>query len=168
VNAARTLGPVDGVLLETCSTRRVARAIAKLQAECRGLPILLSMTFLKDDDGAIRTIDGLAPEWFAEQAQSWGLAALGVNCGLNLDMAAIAEVIRRYRTVSKLPLVARPNAGTPRKVGRRYVYPRTPVAMAKQLPPLLEAGIAMVGGCCGTTPQHIAAMQPVVAQWNRS
>jgi 5-methyltetrahydrofolate--homocysteine methyltransferase len=168
VNAARTLGPVDGVLLETCSTRRVGKAIAKLHAECRGRPLLLSMTFKKDAAGVIKTIDGLPPEWFAEQAESWGLAALGVNCGQNLDLDAITEVIRRYRSFTHVPLFARPNAGTPRKVGRRFVYPLTPAAMARQLPPLLEAGVTMVGGCCGTTPQHIAAIRSVVARWNRA
>jgi 5-methyltetrahydrofolate--homocysteine methyltransferase len=165
-HAGQTLAPVDGVLLETCSTPRVATAVARLRAVRPELPILLSMTFLKDGDG-IRTIGGLLPEWFAERAEAWGVAALGVNCGRDLDMDAIAEVIRRYRSATSLPLFARPNAGTPRRVGKRWVYPLTPKAMAHKLPALLEAGVAMVGGCCGTTPAHIAALRPVIGAWNK-
>lgn len=168
IDAARTLGPVDGVLLETCSTRRVARAIPRVQKACPDYPVLLSMTFLRDNDGELRTIDGAAPEWFAERARDWGLAGLGVNCGRDLDMDAIVDVVRRYRVVADVPLFARPNAGTPKPVKKRWVYPLTPKAMARKLPALLEAGVAMVGGCCGTTPAHIAAMRPIIDGWNKS
>ena len=65
-----------------------------------------------------------------------------------------------------MPLFARPNAGTPRKVKNRWVYPLTPAALASKLPALLETGVAMVGGCCGTTPKHIAAMRPILDDWN--
>ncbi|HJT77173.1 MAG TPA: homocysteine S-methyltransferase family protein, partial [Gemmataceae bacterium] len=57
--------------------------------------------------------------------------------------------------------------GTPTRVDGRWVYPRTPEDMAARLPELLEAGVVMVGGCCGTTPAHIAAFRPVIDAWNR-
>jgi 5-methyltetrahydrofolate--homocysteine methyltransferase len=63
-------------------------------------------------------------------------------------------------------LFARPNAGTPQLRGKRWIYPRTPDSMAAQLPELLEAGATMIGGCCGTTPEHIAAFRPVIDRWN--
>ena len=97
-----------------------------------------------------------------------GVSALGVNCGRDIGMDDIIEIVRRYRQVTDLPLFARPNAGTPVCEGDRWVYPLTPAEMARRLPELLEAGISMVGGCCGTTPEHIAAMRPVVEQWNRN
>lgn len=165
--AAQALGPVDGVLLETCSTPRVALAVKRLRAARPELPILVSMTFLKDGEGKARTFSGLAPEWFAEQAHDWGVAALGVNCGRDLDLEAIAAVIRRYRSATTLPLFARPNAGTPHKVGERWVYPLTPKGMARELPALLEAGATMIGGCCGTTPAHLAALRSIVDAWNK-
>jgi len=93
--------------------------------------------------------------------------ALGVNCGRDIGMEDVIEIIRRYRNVTDLPLFARPNAGTPKRVGKRWVYPHTPAAMAARLPELLEAGVAMLGGCCGTTPEHIAAFRPIVEQWNQ-
>ncbi len=82
-------------------------------------------------------------------------------------MDEIIEIIRRYRQESDLPLFARPNAGTPRKEGDQWIYPHSPEEMAERLPELLEAGVCMVGGCCGTTPAHIAAFRKVVDEWNR-
>ena len=82
-------------------------------------------------------------------------------------MDEIIEVIHRYHLEIDLPLFARPNAGSPTQVGGRWVYPLTPEKMAERLPELLEAGVSMVGGCCGTTPEHIAAMRPIVDAWNR-
>ena len=75
------------------------------------------------------------------------------------DMLAIA---RRYRAVCELPIFVRPNAGTPTWTEAGWVYPRTPQAMAAGAPALVEAGIAMIGGCCGTTPQHIRAFREVL------
>ena len=81
-------------------------------------------------------------------------------------MDEVIEVIRRYREDTDLPLFARPNAGTPTRIDHRWVYPWTARDLAERLPELLEAGVSMVGGCCGTTPEHIAAFRPVVDGWN--
>ena len=82
-------------------------------------------------------------------------------------MNEITEIIQRYRDNTDLPLFSRPNAGTPVCRDGRWIYPLTPVAMADDLWKLLEAGVSMVGGCCGTTPAHIAALRPIVEEWNR-
>jgi methionine synthase I (cobalamin-dependent) len=74
-------------------------------------------------------------------------------------MPAILEVVRRHRRVTSLPLFARPNAGTPARLGNSWVYPCRPEQMAAYLPKLLEAGVSLIGGCCGTTPEHIAAFR---------
>jgi methionine synthase I (cobalamin-dependent) len=95
-----------------------------------------------------------------------GVAALGVNCGRDLGMDEVVEIIRRYLVVTNQPFFARPNAGTPIRLGERWVYPHDPETRQGRLPELLEAGVAMVGGCCGTTPQTIAAFRPVVDRWN--
>ena len=78
----------------------------------------------------------------------------------------ILTVVRCYREETDLPIFVRPNAGTPTRVGDRWVYPHTPEQMAARLPELLEAGVSMVGGCCGTTPAHIAAFRPIIDEWN--
>jgi 5-methyltetrahydrofolate--homocysteine methyltransferase len=160
--AVRFFGPVDGVLLETCSTPRVQWAVGQVRRVVGDLPVLLSLTYRRHADGRIDTITGHTPEWFAERAERWGVAALGVNCGRDLGMGEVIEVVRRYRHHTALPLLARPNAGTPKQKGKRWVYPRAPADMAARLPELLDAGASLVGGCCGTTPEHIAAFRRVV------
>jgi 5-methyltetrahydrofolate--homocysteine methyltransferase len=165
--AAKRLGDVDGVLLETCSTERVQWAVRRIRKFCPDVPILLSMTYRwRRKDGELEALSGHAPQWFAAWAADWGVDALGVNCGRDLDMTEIIEIIRCYREHTNLPLFARPNAGTPKRVRDRWVYPHTPEAMAARLPELLEAGVSMVGGCCGTTPAHVAAFKPIVDAWN--
>jgi methionine synthase I (cobalamin-dependent) len=155
----------DGVLLETCSSPRVRLALRRLGRDLNR-PLLLSLSYRRDAAGRLTTFSGHAPEWFARRARDYGVAALGVNCGRDVGLDEILEIVRRYRGATDLPLFARPNAGTPRRVGNRWVYPLTPGAYAARLPELLEAGVVMVGGCCGTRPAHIAALRPVVAAWN--
>jgi methionine synthase I (cobalamin-dependent) len=166
IRTLAAVGTGDGVLLETCSTPR-ARYAVNYGRLFTSKPVLLSLTFRRGD-GRLSTVSGHPPEWFAKRAGRWELWALGVNCGRDIDMGDIIEIIRRYRDHTDLPLFARPNAGTPTRVGDQWVYPRTPEDMAARLPELLEAGVSMVGGCCGTTPAHIAAFRPVVDAWNRS
>jgi methionine synthase I (cobalamin-dependent) len=160
----------DGLVLETFSSRAALDLPRRLRDS--GLlpddwPLLLSLTYEHSrTTGPPCTRDGTGPEVFAAAARGAGLDALGVNCGRDMDAGAICEVIRRYRQATDLPLFARPNAGTPTPDGGRLLYPHTPARLAARLPELLAAGAGMVGGCCGTTPEHIAAFRPVVAAWN--
>ncbi|MGH7225342.1 MAG: homocysteine S-methyltransferase family protein, partial [Gemmataceae bacterium] len=163
-----SLDGVDGFLFETCSSPRVLSAVQyAFHRICEvETPLLLSLTYLRSSSGHLVTFSGHAPETYARHAERHGVAALGVNCGRDIDMDDIIDIISRYRAVTDLPLFARPNAGTPIKQGERWIYPHTPEAMAARLPELLEAGASMVGGCCGTTPQHIAAFRTAIDAWN--
>jgi 5-methyltetrahydrofolate--homocysteine methyltransferase len=163
-----TLDPlVDAILLETCSSPRVRWVAKRLALFPARWPVLLSLSYLRNARRQLTTISGHSPEWFAARAKKWGIAALGVNCGRDIGMEEIIEIIRLYRRETDLPLFARPNAGTPTKRGKRWIYPHTPEAMAARLPELLEAGVSMVGGCCGTTPEHITAFGAVLKAWNK-
>jgi len=164
-----SLDGVDGFLLETCSSPRALSAaqyafhrVAEVET-----PLLLSLTYLRSPRGELITFSGHAPETYARHAERHGVAALGVNCGRDIGMEEIIEIIRRYRRETDLPLFARPNAGTPTKQDDRWLYPHTLEMMAARLPELLEAGMNMIGGCCGTTPEHIAAFRSAVDAWNR-
>jgi 5-methyltetrahydrofolate--homocysteine methyltransferase len=151
-----SLDGVDGLLLETCSTPAALAAVefALHRVGLAGeVPLLLSLSY-RVEAGEPVTASGHRPEMFARHAARHGVAALGVNCGRDIDLPTIAAVLRRYRQETDLPLFARPNAGTPRPDGS---YPLTPEALATGLPALIEAGAVMVGGCCGTTPAHVAA-----------
>ena len=161
---ARRAG-VDGLLLETCSTPRALSAVEFLRhrvLEDEDWPVLLSLAYERRPDGSLVTHSGHAPETFARHAARHGVAALGVNCGRDIGMSEIVAIVRRYRQATDLPLFARPNAGTPQEVAGHLTYPLTPALMAERLPELVTAGVAMVGGCCGTTPAHIAAFRATI------
>jgi 5-methyltetrahydrofolate--homocysteine methyltransferase len=162
INAFRT---ADALLLETWSDLRFAgvflrAARSRLSA---GIPVLLSFTYWRPSpSGEVRTFQKVRPETCARTAMEYGATALGVNCGRDLGMEDVIEIIRRYRAVTNLPLFARPNAGTPARSGDAWSYPHTPDALAGHLPALIEAGVTMIGGCCGTTPATIAAFRQVL------
>jgi 5-methyltetrahydrofolate--homocysteine methyltransferase len=164
-----SLNGVDGFLFETCSSPRALSAVLfASQHNAQGeIPILLSLSYLPSPAGHLVTLSGHSPEWFAERAKDHRVTALGVNCGRDIDLDDMIEIIRRYRAVTDLPLFARPNAGTPTKQGDQWIYPHSPETMAARLPELLEAGANMIGGCCGTTPAHIAAFRAAIEKWNK-
>ena len=140
------LDGVDGLLFETCSTPSALSAIEYASHRIGWLeacPLLLSIAY-RWADGP-RGWHGHAPEFFARHAIRHGVSALGVNCGLGMGVEEVCEVLRRYREETELPLFVRPNAGTPAE-------------FARMLPRWVAAGANMVGGCCGTTEEHIAAM----------
>jgi 5-methyltetrahydrofolate--homocysteine methyltransferase len=161
----RGLVGADGVLVETCSDLETVRAVlTACRAEWGAAhpPVLLSLTYLHTPGGELRTFAGLTPEEGARLAEAAGVAALGVNCGREIAVADCAEIVGRYRAVTRLPLLARPNAGTPARTEAGPVYPRSPREMAACLPGLLQAGASVLGGCCGTTPDHVAAFRGVL------
>lgn len=169
MQVVQSLRGADAVLLETQSDLQALWAIKyaylpSLDAE--GVPVLLSVSYHRTAQGMLTTHGGQPPEVYGRLARQYGVAALGVNCGRDIGLDEIVEIITRYRRVTDLPLFARPNAGTPARVADRWIYPQTPEGMAARLPGVLEAGVAMVGGCCGTTPAHIAAFRPIVDNWN--
>jgi 5-methyltetrahydrofolate--homocysteine methyltransferase len=146
----------DGILLETFSDPAEAALFVCANASVpKPKPALLSFTF---DGSTLRTFRGISPEDCARAADAMNVVALGVNCGREMTMQKCAEVLMRYRAVTSLPLFARGNAGTPRE----GAYPHSPEDMAAHLPSLLKAGASIVGGCCGTTPGHIAAFREVI------
>jgi 5-methyltetrahydrofolate--homocysteine methyltransferase len=163
----RSLAEADGILLETFSDlAAVGDAYWMSEQTGHRVPILLSLSYHRDTLGRLVTQSGHEPEVLARHAVAGRVAALGVNCGKDIGLDEIIEIVRRYRSVTDLPLFARPNAGTPTREGERRIYPLTPHAMAGRLSELLDAGVSMVGGCCGTTPEHIAACRPINEAWN--
>ncbi len=167
----QSFGSADGVLLETASNRDDLISMLFVRHEADRVPFLLSLTYGRNAAGYLCTCVGQfpenkPPEFYAERAKDWRLDALGVNCGREIGLDDVLEIVRRYRRVTDLPLFVRPNAGTPRSGENGCVYPLTPRQLAERLPELLDAGVAMVGGCCGTTPEHIAALRPIVDDWN--
>ncbi len=153
---------VDGLLLETWSSIDALKRFAD-QRGSASVPLLVSFTYHRTGD--LTTFIGASPEECAGMANEYGAAAIGANCGKEIGMRDMFEIVKRYHEVCDLPVFVRPNAGSPAKVGLQY--PRTPAAMASALTPLLEEGIAMIGGCCGTTPEHIRQFRWVLDDWQK-
>jgi methionine synthase I (cobalamin-dependent) len=154
---ALATGGADALLFETFSDVEEAR-LAVRAAKATGLPIVVSFAF---DSGKKkdRTMMGSTPEVVGHAVAEEGADAVGANCGAGPEV--FAEVCRRLKAASGLPVWIKPNAGLPEMEGGRAVYRMTPEAFASFLPGLVEAGAAFVGGCCGTGPDFIRALAGV-------
>jgi 5-methyltetrahydrofolate--homocysteine methyltransferase len=156
--AALAQAGVDVLYVETMSDLNEMRAaVAGAQQAAPGIPIFATFSF--DHHG--RTNMGLKPEQAAEALQALGVAAFGANCGATLEMTEGA-VAKMHEATPQAVLIAKPNAGKPHMVGREAVYNATPEDMAEYAKKFVALGARVVGGCCGSTPEHIAAIATAV------
>ena len=149
-------GGADAVSVETMMAIEECCVAVRAVRETTGLTCLASFTFDPQPDGGYASMMGVTPEHFAAQALAAGAQIIGANCGTGPDH--MIAVIARLRAVSQVPLIAMPNAGMPELVNGETVFPESPEEMASKVGRLAEAGARIIGGCCGTTPAHIAAM----------
>ncbi|MEA3339644.1 MAG: homocysteine S-methyltransferase family protein [Chloroflexota bacterium] len=156
--AALAEAGVDVLYIETMSALDEVRAAVEgaQQAES-GLPVFATLSF--DSHG--RTNMGVRPEQAAETLLALGVDALGANCGATLEMTEGA-VAKMHEAAPDAILIAKPNAGKPRMVGREVVYDAAPEDMAEYARKFVALGALVVGGCCGSTPAHIAAIVEAV------
>ncbi len=151
-------GGVDGFVLETFSDLAELEQAARAVMELCSLPVIAHVTV--GEDGA--TANGATVEQAARAAGEWGVAATGLNC--SVGPAAVLDGIERMAEATSLPLAAQPNAGMPRAVGDRKMYMAAPEYMALYARRVIAAGARFVGGCCGTTPEHVRRMRDEVAR----
>jgi len=152
VRAAVQAG-ADLISIETMSDLMEVRAAVIAARENSGIPVMAEMTF---EQGG-RTLMGTDPATAAIVLDALGTDIIGANC--SGGPAQLLEVIRLMRTVTDRPLVVQPNAGLPYLVAGRTVFPETPEGMAAYVCQLVAAGAVIIGGCCGTTPDHIRAIR---------
>ena len=150
-------GGVDAFVIETFSDLdEVALAVAAIRA-ITDVPIIAQMAFT--DDGT--TFTGRPAAEVARALRALPIQALGANC--SVGSSTLYEVLEHMRPeAGDLPLCIQPNAGLPSRIGERLIYLSSPVYMAEYAERMVGAGAHLVGGCCGTTPQHIAAMREVL------
>ena len=151
-------GGVDGFVLETFSNLGELEQAARAVAGLCSLPAIAQVTV--GEDG--KTADGATVEQAARAAETWGVAAVGLNC--SVGPATILDGLERMAAVTSLPLSAQPNAGLPRTVGDRKIYLADPEYMALYARRVIAVGARFVGGCCGTTPDHVRRMREEVAR----
>lgn len=149
-------GGADAVIVETMTALEEACVAIRAVRENTPLTCLASFTFDPQPDGGYASMMGVTPEQFATAAVAAGAHIVGANCGLGPEH--LLNVIKRIRLAVNVPLIAMPNAGMPIFQDGKTLFPATPEEMATYIPSFLEAGARIIGGCCGTTPTHIAAM----------
>jgi 5-methyltetrahydrofolate--homocysteine methyltransferase len=156
-------GGVDAIIIET-QTALEELGIAIAAAKAAGAPAVIgSMAFDQMQTGnEVRTMMGTSPEQAAEFMAEAGCDVVALNCGTGIDMRLAVDIAKRYRSVCDLPIMAQPNAGLPVLENMKVVYKETPEEMAEGLEELLEAGVRIVGGCCGSTPAHIRKFREVL------
>ena len=150
----------DAIIVETqTSLEELSLGIAA--AKAAGAPCIIgSMAYDITLDGTtFRTMMGVDPERAAEFMEEHGADIVALNCGTGMDMERARQAVLRYRKVTRLPAMVQPNAGQPKLVAMKVVYDETPEQMVCGVGPLLDAGAAIVGACCGSTPDHIAAFR---------
>src|ERR1700728_4875141 len=152
--AALVEGGVDLLMFETFGyLEEVHQAMLAAKDVGAKLPLVVQVTI--DEDG--NCLDGSTPETFAPRLEEWGADVIGCNC--SVGPVAMLDAIERVRAATSLPLAAQPNAGIPRSVGGRNIYLCSPEYMASYARKFVAAGARLVGGCCGTTPDHIRVMK---------
>lgn len=142
----------DLFVVETMMSLQECRAAVLAIKEVSDKPIMVTLTY--NEDG--RTLYGTPPEAAVVVLQSLGVDVIGINCSTGpMEMIEPVKIMAEYATI---PILAKPNAGLPELVDGETVYRMTPEEFAEAGAALVEAGAAIVGGCCGTTPEHIAAL----------
>lgn len=146
-------GGIDLLILETFGyLEELHQAILASREVAPHLQLVAQVTI--DEDG--NCLDGASPETFAAKLDEWGADVIGCNC--SVGPVAMLDAIERIRQITTRPLSAQPNAGVPRNIEGRNIYLCSPEYMASYARKFASAGVTLIGGCCGTTPEHIKAM----------
>lgn len=145
---------VDLIVIETMTSLQEARAaLLAVREVSTSIPVICSISY--EENGL--TMYGSSPEVVAVTLTSLGASCIGVNC--SLGPKALSSIVRKLRTHTNLPIMAKPNAGLPRlNEQNETVYSLSPESFAEEMLDLCEAGATLLGGCCGTTPEHIEAL----------
>ncbi len=146
----------DLVCIETFIDLQEALTAVRAVRSVSDIPIVATMTFETTPRGPF-TVMGVSVPQAANELSAAGADAVGANCGAGVD--EMLEVANAFLTATKVPVAIQPNAGLPVRTGGRLTYPDSPEAFAAAVAPLAKAGVRILGGCCGTTPDHIRALR---------
>jgi 5-methyltetrahydrofolate--homocysteine methyltransferase len=150
-------GGADALCIETMLATDEAAIAVRAARQNTHCEIICTFTFEQTAQGGYRTMMGVTPGDAARAAVDAGADIVGTNCGSGIER--LVEIVREMRAaVQGVPILVHANAGLPRRVNGVDVFPETPTQMAAQVPAVVAAGASVVGGCCGTTPEHIRAI----------
>jgi len=153
----------DAIIVETQTSLEELGLGLNAAREAGARCIIGSMAYDVTLDGStFRTMMGIEPEQAAKFMEEHGANVVALNCGTGMDMQRARQAVVRYKEATSLPVMAQPNAGQPKLIDMKVVYDETPENMVKGVVPLLEVGANIIGGCCGSTPEHIRAFRAAI------
>lgn len=154
-------GGADAIVIETMTDLEEARIAVKAARENTSCEVICTMTFDKLVTGDYKTMMGISPAEMIETLKEAGASVIGANCGNGIS--GMIEIVREIRATDKqIPILVHANAGLPVYCDGETVYPESPDDMASKIKELVDAGANIVGGCCGTTPEHILKVCQIV------
>jgi 5-methyltetrahydrofolate--homocysteine methyltransferase len=154
-------GGVDWIVVESMTDAEEMEVAVQAAREAAGIPVVASMSYNRTPKG-FRTMMGNTPENCVRRAESAGAAIIGANCGTGIeDYVPLAPVLR---ALTALPVWVKANAGVPHIVGGKVTFPLTPGQYASYVPALVESGVDVIGGCCGTDPRFIREVGRSIAR----
>jgi 5-methyltetrahydrofolate--homocysteine methyltransferase len=162
--AARLLAAegVDLFVVETMSdAREMTLAVRACRLAAKEVPVAATMSFDPSLQGGFRTNMGVSPSVAAEAMIAAGADIIGANCG-SVTPEQMAEIVREFKRATNKPILIQPNAGVPELQAGQTIFRLGPEAFAEGMKRVLGAGAQLVGGCCGTTPEHIRRLRQAV------
>lgn len=158
-------GGVDVIMIETMTDLEEARIAVRAARENTICPVFCTMTFDKILGGEYRTMMGVSPSEMTDALVAEGASVIGANCGNGIaDMIGIVKEIRQVNAA--VPILVHANAGLPQYHDGQTVFPESPEDMASMVGDIARAGVNILGGCCGTTPEHISRVSEEVKKLN--
>jgi 5-methyltetrahydrofolate--homocysteine methyltransferase len=155
-------GGADGIIVETMSAIEEVVEGVKAAREAGAEVVVGSLAFDRTKDGNFRTMMGVKPEQAARALAEAGASVVAANCGTNMSIEDYARLAAVLVAASACPVMIQPNAGRPELVEGKAVYRLSPEDFGAAMRAVVAAGARIVGGCCGTTPAHIAALRGVI------
>jgi 5-methyltetrahydrofolate--homocysteine methyltransferase len=156
-------GGADIIIIETMSAVDEASLAVRASRENTKCTVIITMTFSRTKTGVYRTMMGVSPEVMVSSMKEAGAHIIGSNCGNGIE--DMIDIVKAIRTAdSQIPIMIQANAGIPEFIDGKPIFRESPEMMASFVPELIEAGANIIGGCCGTTPEHIRAMGRVLGR----
>lgn len=154
-------GGADAIVIETMTDLEEACIAVKASCENTSCEVICTMTFDRLMTGEFRTMMGISPSEMTDALISAGASVIGANCGNGIaDMISIVKEIRKVNP--EIPILVHANAGMPQYCDGKTTFPETPADMASRVKEIIDAGANIIGGCCGTTPDHIREVKRIV------
>jgi 5-methyltetrahydrofolate--homocysteine methyltransferase len=156
-------GGADAICIETMSALDESVAAIRAARENTGCEVICTLTYERTQQGTYRTMMGVSPTEAALATVAAGAHIIGTNCGNGMER--MIDIVKELKQASPAtPVMVQANAGLPKNVNGIDIFPESPADMAGRVAELVAAGAAIIGGCCGTTPSHIAALKQAVSR----